>query len=172
MIKIVTFGPVKGEYVDTLIKELKDIFESDIVPINPGWELPKKGYSKKREQYKAEAFIEELLNVAEGDEIALGITESDIYTDKMNFVFGQAQVGGHAAIISLKRLDPQYYGKPADEKVLSERMFKEAVHEIGHCLGLTHCDDPKCNMVFSNTVYGVDNKSAEFCDSCVRRLVE
>jgi archaemetzincin len=172
MIRIVTFGPVRREYVDVLIKKHKEVFESDIELLNPGLELPKKGYSKKREQHTAETFIEELLDVAEGDEIVLGITESDIYTDKMNFVFGQAQLGGQAAIISLKRLDPEYYGMPAEEKVLNERILKEAVHEIGHCLGLTHCDDPKCNMVFSNNVYDVDSKSAEFCDSCVNRLVE
>jgi archaemetzincin len=172
MIKIVTFGPVRRECIDVLIKELKELFEGDVELLNPGRKLPKKGYSKKRGQYTAETFIEGLLGVAEGDEIVLGITESDIYTGKMNFVFGQAQLGGRAAIISLKRLDPEYYGTPAEGKVLNERILKEAVHEVGHCLGLGHCDDPKCNMVFSNSVYEVDYKNAAFCDSCVNKLEE
>lgn len=170
MIRIVAFGSARREYIDVLIKELKEVFEGNIELLNPGRELPEKGYNKKRGQYAAEVFIEELLGIAKDDEIVLGITESDIYTEKTNFVFGQAQLGGRATIISLKRLDPEYYGMPTDERLFKQRILKEAVHEIGHCLGLGHCNNPKCNMVFSNSIYGVDYKNVEFCNNCVKKL--
>ncbi len=170
MIKIVTFGTVKREYIDALIKGLEGIFEGNVDLLNPERELLGKGYNKKRGQYAAEIFIEELLSIAEGDEILLGITEYDIYTEKMNFVFGQAQLGGQATIISLRRLDPEYYGIPADERLFKERILKEAVHEIGHCLGLDHCNNSKCNMVFSNSILAVDCKNAELCNNCIKEL--
>ena len=47
-----------------------------------------------------------------------------------------------------------------------ERILKEAVHELGHLHGLSHCDDRSCVMVFSESVEGVDSKGADFCGRC------
>jgi len=33
-----------------------------------------------------------------------------------------------------------------------QRVIKEAVHELGHAFGLTHCENSKCVMHFSNSL--------------------
>jgi archaemetzincin len=38
---------------------------------------------------------------------------------------------GRAALISLFRLKPEFYGEPANEELFLERAVKEAVHELG-----------------------------------------
>ncbi|HIC98260.1 MAG TPA: matrixin family metalloprotease, partial [Pyrodictiaceae archaeon] len=44
------------------------------------------------------------------------------------------------------------YGLPADKELFKLRALKEAMHEIGHVLGLLHCTDKRCVMHFSNSI--------------------
>jgi predicted Zn-dependent protease len=94
----------------------------------------------------------------------LAVTEADLYADDLNFVFGIAQSGGRAAVISLCRL-----GLGADPPLRRDRALKEAVHELGHALGLVHCPDPKCVMHFSNSLADTDRKGSALCPVCQRR---
>ncbi|MEA2005134.1 MAG: hypothetical protein U9O50_02570 [Acidobacteriota bacterium] len=48
----------------------------------------------------------------------------------------------------------------------------EAVHELGHTYGLSHCPDAKCVMHFSNSLLDTDKKSASFCTHCHKLLDE
>ena len=100
---------------------------------------------------------------APGEHI-LGVTEVDLYTPDLNFVFGQAQRPGKAAVISLNRLHT------SDLSLFRNRMVKEAVHELGHTLGLRHCPDIYCVMHFSNSLMDTDIKDSEFCLSCEKKL--
>ena len=82
----------------------------------------------------------------------------------------EAQLGGSAAIVSYHRLTQEFYGLPADDALLLDRTAKEAIHEIGHAAGLTHCDDYQCVMAASHAVEWLDVKSAALCAFCRRRL--
>jgi archaemetzincin len=96
----------------------------------------------------------------------LGVTNKDLYAEPLNFVFGQASLNGRIAIVSVCRLDPTFYGQPADKDLFTQRAVKEAVHEVGHMLGFRHCADPVCVMHFSNSINEVDSKSAKLCWKC------
>jgi archaemetzincin len=85
-------------------------------------------------------------------------------------VFGEAQLDGNCAAVSLARLREEAYGMPPREDLLRERLLKQAVHELGHTFGLRHCADWQCVMTSSHAVERVDVKSAEFCAVCRKRV--
>lgn len=96
----------------------------------------------------------------------LGVTGVDLYVPILTFVFGEAEVGGSRAVVSFHRLRQEFYGLPAASDVERERLLKEALHELGHTLELTHCDDYRCAMAPSHSVEWVDVKEATFCADC------
>ena len=72
--------------------------------------------------------------------------------------------------MSTCRLRTEFYGLPADEGVLVERVIKECVHELGHTFGLVHCHDYDCVMHSSTAVDEVDLKRSELCGRCAAQL--
>ena len=124
-------------------------------------------YSSDRKQYHSTEILRQLLPFAKvkGQHI-LGIMDEDIYIPILTFVFGEAQLGGSCALMSGHRLHQEFYGLPEDETLYLHRCEKEAVHELGHTLGLTHCQNFECVMRYSNSVADIDIKRNVFCPSC------
>lgn len=98
----------------------------------------------------------------------LGVTDLDLYVPNMNFIFGEARMPGKVAIISTHRLKgvTDYGG----EELFLGRTMKEAMHELGHTLGLKHCERSDCVMHFSNSLKDTDRKSEDYCGSCSKKL--
>ncbi len=88
----------------------------------------------------------------------------------LSFLFGQAQLDGPVALISLSRLRQEFYGLPPDEPLLRERAVKEMLHELGHTFGLIHCSDAECSMSLSTDVSLVDSKHERYCPRCAAHL--
>ena len=99
----------------------------------------------------------------------LGITSLDLYIPILTFVFGEAELDDGCAVVSTHRLRQEFYGLPPDGELLRVRLVKEAVHELGHTLGLTHCDDYQCVMAASHSVELIDLKGSSLCDDCRAR---
>jgi archaemetzincin len=100
----------------------------------------------------------------------LGITAVDLYIPILTFVFGEAQLQGTIAVVSTHRLRQEFYGLPPDEALLRDRLLREAVHELGHTLGLTHCGDTECVMAASHAVEWIDLKSGHYCQKCAATI--
>lgn len=102
----------------------------------------------------------------------LGVTERDLYIPILTFVFGEAQIGGSSAIVSYHRLRQEFYGLPPDLDLVANRLLIESVHELGHTLHLTHCDDFRCAMAASHAVEWIDIKDSGFCEDCLAKATQ
>jgi archaemetzincin len=105
----------------------------------------------------------------EDDGLLLALTDFDLYKTSHRYIFGDADEQRRIAVVSLHRLRGEFYGEEQDENALFQRTLKEAVHELGHAVGLKHCYNARCAMYYSNSIFETDNKMSHLCDICDRR---
>ena len=124
-----------------------------------------------RSQYNANAII----SILQPDDISenkiVGITDLDLFIPVLSYIFGQAYLGGSAALISGYRLQNSRYGLPDDQQVYEQRLLKCILHELGHTFGLRHCLHPGCIMISSTYVEEMDQKTDRFCRDCHKELL-
>lgn len=137
----------------------------------PGALDPQFAFHAERQQYHSTEILSRVHAMARGEcWRVLGLTALDLYIPILTFVFGEAQMGGAAAVVSMHRLRQEYYGLPGDNGLLRDRLLKEAVHELGHTLDLRHCEDYRCAMASSHAVEWIDLKDISLCASCNSRI--
>ena len=128
---------------------------------------PNPSYHPERQQYHSSEILERLQPlVRESDWRLIAITSVDLYIPILKYVFGEAQMGGPCAVVSYHRLRQEFYGLDRDHDLLAERLLKECVHELGHTLGLHHCQDYRCAMASAHAVEWVDLREYALCDGC------
>lgn len=113
-----------------------------------------------RHQFDAVKIIAALDKEPHGAPFRMGILQRDLCIPILTYVFGESQLGGHAAVISLHRLHH------IDRRITAERGAKIALHEAGHLLGLEHCREPGCLMRFSKQLDQLDLLPMRFCSAC------
>ncbi len=136
---------------------------NEVIPVNP------KAFNKKRSQYNSILILNDVSSYATANhhyDRVLGIVDVDLYVPELNYVFGEAYTPGKAGLISLWRLRPEFYGESESNLTFLERTLKEAMHELGHTLGLQHCPRSYCIMHFSNSIFDTDKKQSLLCDQC------
>ena len=133
---------------------------------------PEFAFHAERQQYHSSEILARMQSLV-GPETwrLIALTERDLYIPILTFVFGEAQIGGPCAVVSAHRLTQEFYGLQPDRDLLRERLLKESVHEIGHTLQLTHCDDYRCAMASSHAVEWIDLKDNTLCPHCLSRTL-
>lgn len=169
-IYVVPVGEIERDILETLREAIEKRFKIECKVADP-LEHPGYAYDSHRGQYGSTAILGKVKSILPRDALrVLGVADVDLYVPELNFVFGEAEIGGESAVISLYRLRPELYGSSPDEKLFGIRAVKEAVHELGHTFGLRHCPDPKCVMHFSNSLADTDIKSTDPCPHCESEL--
>lgn len=120
-------------------------------------------YAPGRHQFEAAPILDRLASLPIEAERVIGVVDVDLFALDLDFIFGQAQLGGRFAVVSLARLRPEFWVQPPDQRVFLARVAKEAVHELGHTYGLSHCPLTTCVMHCSNIIEETDRKSDRFC---------
>jgi archaemetzincin len=165
-----------GNFDERLLREVAPaLAEAFHVPCQIAGALldPQFAFHRERQQYHSSELLEAMQEyAAKGAWRVLGITSLDLYIPILTFVFGEAQMGGPCAVVSFHRLMQEFYGLPEDRGLLIDRLVKESVHEVGHTLDLTHCDDYACAMAPSHAVEWIDLKEAALCPCCQNRALE
>lgn len=166
---LVPLEQIDQQILEKLRNCLAEIFPVHVQISNP-LALPKGAYNPKRNQYNSSAILSYLLSQIEEYDRLLAVTNLDLFTHGLNFVFGEADIIHRIVIISVIRLRQEFYDLHEDSALFFNRTLKEAVHELGHTYGMTHCPNSKCVMHFSNSLLDTDKKNYKFCENCQLKL--
>jgi archaemetzincin len=99
--------------------------------IVPGRMDPAFAFHRERRQYHSSEILHAMQDIVTPHTWrVLGVAAVDLYIPILTFVFGEAQMGGPCAVVSLNRLRQEFYGLPADRNLLTHRLKKEALHEV------------------------------------------
>lgn len=172
MLDLLPIGDLDARLLRTVAPALADSFRVPCRILERGLD-PRFAFHPERGQYHSSEILQAMQPyAANGAWRVLGVTAVDLYIPILTFVFGEAQMGGPCAVVSFHRLTQQFYGLPHDPGLLTERLVKEAVHEVGHTFDLTHCEDFSCAMAPSHAVEWIDLKESTLCSSCQTRALE
>lgn len=171
-LEIVPVGEVRPSLYASLIPELDRRFgtcsaTAEPLQVAPEW------WDEPGGQLHSGAIVDSLIERMEGrghtpgDYWSLALTEHDLCAPGLEWVFGEATVGGCCAVVSLFRLRPR---AGEDPRLLERRLLVEAVHELGHVAGLEHCPRPDCVMFASVHVEDSDRKGDAPCPGCREHL--
>ena len=87
---------------------------------------------QNRGQHHSTMILEQLAAIAPKHAIrVIAIAQVDLFIPILTHVYGEAQLGGSACVVSTFRLNEGRSGMNISQKYI-DRIVKEAIHELGH----------------------------------------
>jgi archaemetzincin len=167
---LLPFGTVEDDLMSVMATVVSDRLQLPTA-ILPAAGIPAGSFDSNRQSYNSIFFMHQAIDLVPDDALRLiALTTADLFIPMLTFVFGQAQLDGKVALVSVARLRQENYGLPADKNLLRLRLRKECLHELGHTFGLTHCPDPGCAMSLSVQIRNIDIKMDRYCHACEVRV--
>jgi archaemetzincin len=164
-IAIAPLGDFDPQLLETVSRQIHRVFglhaEIKTVPMSLAF-----AYDAGRQQYHSTPILQKLAEDSAHDSLrVLALVEVDLFIPILTYVYGEAQIGGKACIVSTCRLNAGSGARYLSEKT-AWRVVKESLHELGHTFSLRHCPDPVCLMHYCRGEADVDRKSGELCRYC------
>ncbi len=129
--------------------------------------IPADAFQEHRHQFDAGIILQHLLPLASPQySRVLALTTVDLCNPILTYVYGEAAIGGKAAIVSSFRLRNNEDGTKPPLDRYYERLAKVALHEVAHTLSLYHCETRECLMRFSAKIAHLDELNPCFCRHC------
>ena len=168
IIYIQPLGEVKPQYIST-VKTAVEQFYGFKCELRKAIPLTQDILAKSKTRYEAS----KILRKYNSKENIFLLMEKDIAwkdtAKKVNEygIIGLGNRPGTVCVVSTFRLK-----KNVTENKVRERLEKTALHEIGHNLGLNHCDKtPKCLMNDEKgTIQTTDRESVYLCPNCRKTI--
>jgi archaemetzincin len=175
-VHLVPIGPVPADMVQLTAHSLRS--HAPVEPVvEPAQPFPPAAESTDRGRYRAERLLEWLgtLPIAPGGKV-MGVTEIDIVAPKGKIrnwgILGMGSIDGRCSVISTYRMKRKWENGGAAGSLVRERLWKVAIHELGHTLGLEHCPKVGCIMEDGHGTVKTTDRDKELCDACARRFEE
>jgi archaemetzincin len=180
---IIAIQPLSNDYsstqLDSIAGELARFYDSKVLILSPVT-IPGHYYFSGIKQYCADSILQFLSNLLKDSAVEIiGLTHERIYTikdSKGHLYFDENVLGlgfqpGQVCIVSDYKFnsDNQLYFENAAS--YSKRLKKVIMHEVGHNLGLAHCDDLNCIMSAQNgEIFYLDKCRDDYCAKCRSKI--
>jgi len=165
-IGLTLMGQVPRPALRVIAANIQALLETPVEML-PAVAIPAEAFQRQRNQYDAGLILKHLAGFPFPHHLRiLAVTNVDLCSPILTFVFGQAELGLSLAIISDFRLKHLEDGVVAPEGVYYERLAKIALHELAHTFSLYHCETPKCLMCYSPGLRHLDDLDLFFCERC------
>jgi archaemetzincin len=148
-----------------LMREHAERFFGVPATLLPPEPMPENAWNRERGQSSADRILSLLAARLPADALALvGVTEDDLYSGRLNFVFGLGSLRERAGVYSLRR-----FSTP-DEALFLRRALKLLAHETGHLFSIPHCTECRCLMQGANSLPEHDAHPLRLCPGDLRKL--
>lgn len=159
--------------IDSAIIEISHRMNARVIVLK-SVNLPESFINPITKKYSADSIIH-LLSEIKNDSISevIGLINQPIFTIRDTKpepfydekIFGLGYQPGTACVIS------DYRFRTMNTAIYQQRLKNVILHEVGHNLGLAHCNNPKCLMSESNGYFKqLDSSNTDYCAKCKRQI--
>jgi archaemetzincin len=168
---LVLLSQIDFQIIEPLSQSLEKTFYRPIeIKLEPG--SLEYAYDAARKQYKSPLILSRLRRMKkDSSDKIMAVTGVDLYSPGYDFVYGEADIRAGVATLSINRLVTEGRDISPDLGLVTERIIREATHEIGHLFGLGHCRDQKCVMRTCTCLSEVDEAQGGLCSECYKQLM-